>query len=85
MTDGLQSYVKTGTRLENFLAEYDRYQVPTHGKDENKGYIAEGSQGITTSSAKKGCGSVVGGFASAAAGIALVSAAGAVMVRRRKV
>lgn len=85
VTDGLQSYVKTGTRLENFLAEYDRYQVPTHGKDENKGYIAEGSQGITTSSAKKGCGSVVGGFASAAAGIALVSAAGAVMVRRRKV
>lgn len=81
VTDGLQSYSMTGTRLERFLQNFKRVETPTHGKDENKGYIAEGSIGVTDQG-KSGCGGVLGG--SAFIGAALIGVAVTVIMRRRR-
>ncbi len=86
VTDGLQSYAKTGIRLENFLANYDAVKVPTHEKDESKGYIAEGSVNVTSSGGEEaGCSGAIGGFECAAAGVVLALGAGCIAARRRRV
>lgn len=85
VTDGLQSYAKTGIRLENFLEKFSAVKVPTHEKDESKGYIAEGSVVATTDGNKKnGCAGVIGGSVSAAAVIVLALGVVLIVVKRRK-
>lgn len=85
VTDGLQSYAKTGIRLEKFLEDYNAVKAPTHEKDESKGYIAESSTSVSSGGGKKsGCSGAVGGFECAAAGAVLALCAAGIVMRRRR-
>ena len=85
VTDGLQAYAITGERLESFLADFERVEVPTHGRDESSGYIAEGSTGNIGSPEGNGNTGLIIGI-SCAAGVVVIAAAVAtiILIRRRK-
>lgn len=85
VTDGLQAYAITGEGLESFLADFERVEVPTHGRDESSGYIAEGSTGnIGSSGGSDNIGLIIG--ISCAVGAVVIAAAVAtiILIRRRK-
>ena len=85
VTDGLQAYAITGEGLESFLADFERVEVPTHGRDESSGYIAEGSTGNIGSPEGNGNTGLIIGI-SCAAGVVVIAAAVAtiILIRRRK-
>ena len=85
VTDGLQAYAITGEGLESFLADFERVEVPTHGRDESSGYIAEGSTGnIGSSGGSDNTGLIIG--ISCAAGVVVLAAVvtAIILIKRRK-
>lgn len=85
VTDGLQAYAITGESLESFLADFERVEVPTHGRDESSGYIAEGSTGnIGSSGGSDNTGLIIGISCAAGAVVIAAAVAAIILIRRRK-
>ena len=85
VTDGLQAYAITGEGLESFLADFERVEVPTHGRDESSGYIAEGSTGnIGSSGGSDNTGLIIGISCAAGAVVIAAAVAAIILIRRRK-
>ena len=85
VTDGLQAYAITGDSLESFLADFERVEVPTHGRDESSGYIAEGSTGnIGSSGGSDNTGLIIGISCAAGAVVIAAAVAAIILIRRRK-
>lgn len=85
VTDGLQAYAITGESLESFLADFERVEVPTHGRDESKGYIAEGSTGNIGSPEGNGNTGLIIGISCAAGVVVLAAVVTAIiLIKRRK-
>lgn len=85
VTDGLQAYAITGDSLESFLEDFERVEVPTHGRDESSGYIAEGSTGnIGSSGGSDNTGLIIGISCAAGAVVIAAAVAAIILIRRRK-
>lgn len=85
VTDGLQAYAITGESLESFLADFERVEVPTHGRDESSGYIAEGATGnIGSSGGSDNTGLIIGISCAAGAVVIAAAVAAIILIRRRK-
>ena len=85
VTDGLQAYAITGESLESFLADFERVEVPTHGRDESSGYIAEGSTGnIGSSGGSDNTGLIIGISCAVGAVVIAAAVAAIILIRRRK-
>ena len=85
VTDGLQAYAITGDSLESFLEDFERVEVPTHGRDESSGYIAEGSTGnIGSSGGSDNIGLIIGISCAAGAVVIAAAVAAIILIKRRK-
>lgn len=85
VTDGLQAYAITGESRESFLADFERVEVPTHGRDESSGYIAEGSTGnIGSSGGSDNTGLIIGISCAVGAVVIAAAVAAIILIRRRK-
>ncbi len=85
VTDGLQAYAITGDSLESFLEDFERVEVPTHGRDESSGYIAEGASGnIGSSGGNDNTGLIIGISCAAGAVVIAATVAAIILIRRRK-
>ena len=85
VTDGLQAYAITGESRESFLADFERVEVPTHGRDESSGYIAEGSTGnIGSSGGSDNTGLIIGISCAVGAVVIAAAVAAIILIRRGK-